>query len=113
MTTWPTGIPDDFNSGNYRQDSTDTVLRSDVDAGPTKTRVISSVSQDKLSGPILMTLAEQAIFEAWVKTDLKNASLSFDWNRGGNGVKKYLFLKPPRYAFPGGHVKVEIEVIAV
>ena len=73
MATWPATLPSPMVNG-YKVTPVDTVIRTDMEGGNTKTRRRSNARNDKLAFQMAFTDAEMAIFRAW-----------FDSSTGANG----------------------------
>lgn len=78
MATWPEALPQDLLAGANINDE-ESRLISENDAGPASIRNrFTAVSQIVKAG-IILTGAELATFNTFLRTTLQHGALAFDW----------------------------------
>lgn len=109
--TWPATLPNP-EYGLSEGDVDGMIIRSNNDAGVAKARLRYTAVAVPLSGTIMMTRAQYATFENFVRNTLKYV-LAFDWQdmMTDSGPVTYRFVKRPRAARSGyDQVSVSIEM---
>jgi len=80
IPAWPTTLPQRLQRNNYGESPGENQLRSNMDAGPAKMRRRATSAPRKISGTILLSLAELAYFKTFYITTLLDGTLRFTWN---------------------------------
>lgn len=78
---WPPTLPQDVFAEGYDETLPNTMLRTQMDAGPAKTRRRSTAGVRPLTVTIELnrTLGEDAAFDEFFTDTLGGGTLSFDW----------------------------------
>jgi hypothetical protein len=77
-----------LTGNNYQRMPVPTMLRTDMESGPSKQRPNSSVMMIQHSVTYVFTYAEYNSFMTWYKTTAAFGSLWFNWNDPTDGVTK-------------------------
>lgn len=95
MTAWPSNIPDDFERDGYQETLANSMLTTNMDAGPPKRRRRFSADVKKMQGNIVMTDAEVALLETFYYTTIKQVN-PFTFTHPRTGVTiSVVFTEPP------------------
>ena len=79
MPTWPATLPQEILQRGYAEGMGDNVLRSQVSAGPEKTRRRFTSAPRPLRGVMTLTKAQLDIFKSFFRGDIADGALSFDF----------------------------------
>ena len=74
---WPKELPQIMRLEGLSGKLRTAVVRTDMDAGPQKTRRRYTVSQKDFSGSVIVTEAQRKILETWYREILGNGALRF------------------------------------
>lgn len=74
---WPKELPQIMRLEGLSGKLRTAVVRTDMDAGPQKTRRRYTVSQKDFSGSVVVTEAQRQILETWYEEILGNGALRF------------------------------------
>lgn len=85
--SWPLTLQQKLNEANFSFTKGDTVLRSDMEVGPSKVRRRYTTSIDEITGSITVNVSEFNIFENFFETTLEGGSKSFYFNHPITGVQ--------------------------
>lgn len=97
MPTWPAGLPQDTLLGVAVKPD-DSVLRTQMDAGPPTTRNRFTAITKSVSAALYLTGAEVSTLDTFFHTTLKNGALSFDWkDPRTDSTVSMKFKEPPEY----------------
>lgn len=104
MPTWPTDLPRLPLADGYSETPQSQVLRSSVDAGPSKTRRRFTAATREIPVNFTLTTAQADTFEAWFDADIQGGSLPFDMThpRTGATVSMLIAGDPPYQLTPIG-----------
>lgn len=103
IPVWPTSLPQFFLRGGYKEGFKNTVLRSPMDSGPTKTRQRFTNSPTVLDGAMPLTDDQVATFKTFYEDDLGNGGLSFTiFHPRLGGTVTVQFTEDPRPLVPEG-----------
>lgn len=112
MPSWPASLNFCPVNGSYQEQPVDAVLRTEMDAGPVKTRPRFTAVPTNISFTLpKMTRAEYVIFRDWFNIDLERGALSFDalhplTRQSGN----FRFRAPYSVALPGKSVVISVQL---
>lgn len=115
MAAYPTKLPSPMIAG-YEINPEDATLRTQMDAGPDRTRRRYTAIPSLVPIKWRFTLSEMALFEAWHKYDTLDGSAWFTINlANGKGITSVeaKFSKPPKKILLSGlkwEVQSELEV---
>lgn len=77
--TWPTALPQYVLQQGFREQMPDTLLETQMEAGPAKSRRRYTTGYRQFGVALAMTATQRAIFDSFFVTTLKGGSLPFDW----------------------------------
>ena len=101
---WPTQLPALLRAG-YEINPEDPLIRTQMDAGPSRVRRRFTAIPSKVPGKWRMNQTQFAIFEAWHKYDLLDGAAWFTVNlANGQGIQamEAHFTSPPKKTLLGG-----------
>lgn len=75
--TWPSALPQVARLDGLSGKRKTNVIRTEMDAGPAKTRQRYSVSIKNFIGSVILNEEQREILETWYKTTLANGALRF------------------------------------
>lgn len=105
MTAWPETLPAFPLIAGYGESMPNTILRTQMDVGPAKTRRRSTSGVSKLNYEIRLTLDETAILEGFFLNDCAGGALSFTNTHPRTGeTKTFRFLEPPQFSALAPHL---------
>lgn len=100
MPAWPGNLQPYPLVADYEESAPDTMLRTEMDAGPAKLRQRFTAAARPISGSVVMkTKSELNDLDAFFVTTLKGGTLAFDWQDRNGVTRSYRFTAPPRYTF--------------
>lgn len=115
MTAWPASLPHLPLVSGYNETLPNTVLRTQMDIGPAKTRRRSTSGVSKLNYEIRLTLNEGVILEDFFLNDCAGGALSFTNAHPRTGdTETFRFLEPPQFSPIAAHLwqaKLSLEKI--
>lgn len=76
---WPIDLPQDVFTEGYDEGLPDVALRTQMDAGPAKTRRRHTAAPRPLNVTVGLSRAQAASFDDFFTEDLAGGALSFDW----------------------------------
>ena len=76
---WPVSLPQTPPWNGYSESPPDTVLRTQMDAGPAKTRQRFTAGVRPIQERIRMSWDQVATLDTFYVTTLSNGALKFDW----------------------------------
>lgn len=82
MPTWPSTLPQSPQISGYSEQPQSQVLRSQMDAGPAKSRRRFTAAATDVPVQYLLSQAQVATFQDWFENDLAGGALPFDWPPG-------------------------------
>lgn len=93
MNTWPLTLPPTFDQDSFNEQDQDTVIRTQMEAGPAKVRNRFTAGVVNLQGSMLMTKDQTQILDDFYKT---NKALAFTFTHPRTGVAVSVrFTAPP------------------
>lgn len=108
--SWPSTLQQLLNESNFGIAKGETVLRTDMDIGPAKTRRRFTKSVDTFTGSIWVTPDEYLIFETFYDTTLNGGSLTFTFPHPITQVPTdFRFKAAPKYS-PVGPQLFEVQM---
>lgn len=110
MPSWPSSLPGDFNTRTRTQQASEQAVETAMDIGPPKRRRRTNFRFDLVSGEMYLTAEQATTLDNFWENDLKGGVLPFDWNRDNVGHHNYQMTSPPAFSYPGGMVKVRLEL---
>lgn len=78
MSTWPASLPQAPKLDNYKEVPADTVLRTQMDVGPEKTRRRTIAGEDEIRVVYEMDTTQLAAFETFRETTISGGSEVFE-----------------------------------
>jgi len=114
MPLWPTGLPQAPSKDGLSEQAPNTVIRTPMEAGPTKVRRRFTAGIRPFTMTFLLTKAQVELLDGFYWTTLVGGSLTFDWVHPRTGLSAtFAFVEPPVYTARGPDawdavVKVEI-----
>ncbi len=115
MTAWPSTLPASPLAKNFQELRADTIIRTDMDVGPAKTRQRSTAGVGELQMTYLLSVAQAAAMDDFYATTLSGGSLSFDYTHPRTGaLLSCRFTSPPEYTAVNGlyyEAAVALEVL--
>lgn len=112
MPVYPASLEFCYIGGSYSEQPVDGVLRTQMDAGPEKTRRRFTATPTNISFTLpWMTRAEYATFKTFFETDLEGGALSFTATHPITNVSESFRFRSPYQMRPvGKKIEVSIEV---
>lgn len=112
---WPETLPASPLVDGYQETLPQTVLRTEMDMGPAKTRRRTTAGVGQITVAYLLTTAETATLESFYRDTLAGGALPFAYRlpRGG-GAAVCRFKKPPALVAVNGkcfRAVLELEVL--
>lgn len=96
METWPLTLQQKMGSDSFSYTPGDTVLKSDVDAGPSKLRSRYTDGVDQYSCTIQIDIDLVNTFKTFYKTTLGNGTRTFGFlDPFSNSTEEFRFESPP------------------
>lgn len=115
MATWPTTLPEEFDrgAGDFSFEPIDNVISDEPDSGEVMTSLRFTGEMFRVTGSVLMTTEQLAIFREWWKTDLKFRSRPFTWKDPTTGDEaSFVAMRPYRLsALGGGNFHVALNLV--
>lgn len=103
METWPTSLQTILNSANFSYELGDTLIRSDMDVGPTKVRRRFSKGIEKLNTQIWIVRSLYNTFYNFYNTTLNGGVKSFQYNHPITATPtEFRFSGVPKIDYVGG-----------
>lgn len=111
MPVWDAGLPQSPLIDGYDEAVPDTVLRSQPDTGPAKTRNRFTAGVRQVTWPFRMTTAQIALLDTFYLTTLDAGTTSFDHTDPRTGTTtSYKFRSAPRYIRSGLNWSVSLSL---
>ena len=94
---WPTTLPRALRADSYTEVLAEGTIRTEMDEGPAKVRALPTRDYDKVSGNILVTIAQWALLRDFYKVTTKGGVLPFEWVEMTDHsiTVDYRFTEPP------------------
>lgn len=100
---WPVTLQSLVNEQSFSEETGETVIRTNTDVGPIKSRRRFSRSVDKFSVSINLTTAQYSDLKYFYSTTVNAGVTRFEFNHPVTGVlSEWRFTAPPRYNSIGG-----------
>lgn len=103
MTTWPSTLPQSFDSNSFEEGLPDNRLEHDMEYGPPKRRRRTTANVYPLSGTMLLDDTQWAALKTFFKTTVAEVE-AFDFpNPDGGSAISVVFAQAPKrkYRAPG------------
>jgi len=98
MAVWPVTLPTIPLVAGYSESPPDTLIRTQMDAGPARVRPRYTGGVRPIMAAISCTKAQVEVLDVFYVTTLQQGSQPFDWVSGRTGVtQSFRFTKPPVY----------------
>jgi hypothetical protein len=112
MPTWPASLPSLPLADGYREITSHSIVRTEMEQGPAKLRRRSTAAVSKLTLSYLLSTADIQALEEFIQDDLMGGALafSFDHPRTGSAVSCRFRQLPEYGAVNGGYFKVSVEL---
>jgi hypothetical protein len=112
MPTWPITLPQKFEQEGYSEKEPNLFVMTEMDAGPPKRRRRFYATHRPISGTMIMTTAQKAIFKTFFQT---YGGLSFTFpDPDSSGTVSVIFMAAPEYmsyASEDWQVSIQIAVM--
>lgn len=95
MPTWPAELPQSPQVAGYSESPQSQVLRTQMDAGPAKTRRRFTAATRTIPVRYQLTAEQVAVFEAWFENVIAGGALPFDWPYRAGVVTALVAGEPP------------------
>lgn len=100
---WPSTLQQAVNRDSFSYKKGSTVLKSDVDIGPSKIRRRFTRSVDTMTCTIWLTVAEYTTFENFFNIEVAGGATAFNFNHPITGAQLLVrFVTEPDYRPVGG-----------
>jgi hypothetical protein len=107
---WPSGLPNELLQRGYAQETANTVLRTNMDAGPNKVRRRYTAGIEPIKGNLLLTFAELGLLREFYDVTLQGGSLRFTGRDPITLVDcEFRFTAPVKWSMTSGWVDVSVE----
>jgi len=90
---WPDTLPQSWSQDGYQETLPNVVQRTEMDAGPAKTRRRFTCQVTPIKGKMVLTTAQKGYIETFYNTTTAGGSLSFTFPHDGADVLR--FVSPP------------------
>lgn len=112
---WPPSLPPQVLLAGYAEAPPETVLRTQMDAGPAKLRSRTTAAPRPIGGAVVLTSAQLATLDGFYVATLSGGALPFDWQHPRTlAAATFRFLSPPQYtALGGGHWQASLSLEAM
>jgi hypothetical protein len=112
MATWPGTLPAKPLDEGYSEDVPNTLVRTEMDAGPAKVRRRFTAGVRKFNVSFILTTAQIATLDTFFVTDTNAGADQFTWDHPRTEVTgSFRFISPPKYSSAGGtHWKVSFQL---
>jgi hypothetical protein len=112
MPSWPINLPQVLLVDGYQESPPDTMLITEMDAGPAKRRQRYTAGPRPISGSVILdSKAKLDTFDAFFVTELKGGTLTFTWADRNAVTQTYAFMEPPMYDFlEPNHIRVSMKL---
>jgi hypothetical protein len=97
---WPAALPQRVQATDYEEQQPETLLRTQMDAGPAKVRRRFTAAPRPLRVALRMTREQVELLEAFVRDDLMDGALPFTWVHPRTEVLATLRLTAPYVLVP-------------
>ena len=105
---WPDTLPQGWLIDGYQETLPDVVQRTEMDAGPAKSRRRFTCQVTPIKARLLLTDTEKGYLETFFNTTTAGGSLSFTYPHDGSDVLR--FVKSPTISKSGLHWSVDFEL---
>lgn len=96
MAAWPASLPQTPLLQGFSEGMPDTTLRTQMDAGPGKTRKRFSAGIKLFQFELILTADQAATFDTFFRTDTADGALPFDWKNPRTDVAvSFRMVTPP------------------
>lgn len=97
MIAWSLALPQTINVDSFGADIGDTVLRSDMDVGPAKTRRRATKSVDVYTVLMDLTIAQYQVLYDFFDIDLNGGTTTFSFTNPLTGdLEEFRMFGPPK-----------------
>ena len=90
---WPDTLPQFWQQDGYQETLPDVTIRSEMDAGPAKSRRRFTAQVTPIKSKMNLSVAQKGYLETFYNTTTAGGSLSFTFPHDGADVLR--FIKPP------------------
>jgi hypothetical protein len=98
MPSWPINLPQVLLVDGYTESPPNTMLITEMDAGPAKRRQRYTAGPRPISGSVIVdSKAKRDTVDAFFVTELKGGTLTFTWADLNGITQTYAFMEPPVY----------------
>ena len=115
MPSWPSALPQTLLVEGFQEEFPNTVLRTEMDAGPQEQRRRFTAAVTPIAGSLDLTKAELATLRTFFLDDTKGGAVPFDWTHPVTDQPAWVrFAAPPsiRAAAPDGYrVALNLEIL--
>ena len=104
MPTWPATLPQQLSRQGYSESLPDNVLRSEVEAGPEKTRRRFTAAPYPIRGRMMLTFTQAAELKRFFREDIADGANSFTFPDplDNTTMLNVRLASPPSWGTPGG-----------
>ncbi len=96
---WPSTLPQMWLINSYQETLPKIMVRTEMDAGPAKTRRRFSAQVTPIKAKLLLTSTQKGVLETFFNTTTAGGALSFTFPNNGSDVLR--FVEPPELASNG------------
>lgn len=105
---WPSTLPQAWLNEGYQETMPDVMIRTEMDAGPAKSRRRFTAQVTPIKAAMLLTTAEKGYLETFFNTTTAGGSLSFTFPHDGADVLR--FTTAPTFSKSGVAWAVDFEL---
>jgi len=99
MIVWPASLPQEPLLQGFGEQVPNTVIRSQMEAGPSKVRRRFTAGVRNIDCQMRLTADQLETLDAFFMTTIAGGALSFDWKHPRNGTAvTFRFIEPPSYS---------------
>lgn len=98
MADWPVTLPQKVKSEGFQEEVPNTLLRSEMDAGPAKVRRRFTAGVRNINLSLNVSEAQVAILDNFFINTLAHGSVKFNWvHPRTQATVQFRFVSPPQY----------------
>jgi hypothetical protein len=112
VPAWPATLPQTLIMDGYGEAPGENQLRSNMEVGPAKMRRRATSAARKVSGSLILTLAQLAYFKTFYNTTLLGGTLRFTWldPTDSTTTVEMRFSKTPSWVAEDIHFRVSMSL---
>ena len=99
LIVWPSALPQEPLAQGFGEQAPNTVIRSQMEAGPSKVRRRFTAGVRNIECQMRLTPDQVETLDTFFVSTVAGGALSFDWKHPRNGTAvTFRFIEPPSYS---------------